>query len=76
MQRCAAASRGRSSAIFTRSRRHQEDARGTCARLDGALAWLTCFDVVQLNEDEMAQLGSEPLALAAARWSAGVGAVC
>lgn len=32
--------------------------------VDEALHWLTAFDVVQLNEDEMAQLGGEPLAIA------------
>jgi sugar/nucleoside kinase (ribokinase family) len=30
-----------------------------------AAAWLGCFDVVQLNEDEMRQLSSDPLSLAA-----------
>ena len=44
--------------------------------VDEALAWLVCFDVVQLNEDEMQQLGEEPLALAARALTHGVGAVC
>jgi hypothetical protein len=30
-----------------------------------AAAWMGCFDVVQLNEDEMRQLSSDPLSLAA-----------
>ncbi len=41
-----------------------------------ALAWLTCFDVAQVNEDEMGQLGQEPLALAARALDGGTGAVC
>lgn len=45
-------------------------------RIEEALAWLTCFDVVQLNEDEMGQLGEEPLTLAARALELGVGAVC
>jgi sugar/nucleoside kinase (ribokinase family) len=44
--------------------------------VDEALAWLRCFDVAQLNEDEMNQMGSEPLALAARALADGVGAVC
>ena len=34
--------------------------------LEEPLTWLLSFDVVQLNEDEMGQLGQQPLALAAA----------
>ncbi len=44
--------------------------------IEEALAWLTCFDVAQVNEDEMGQLGSEPLALAARALEGGTGAVC
>lgn len=33
--------------------------------LPEAPAWFGCFDVVQLNEDEMAQLGADPLVVAA-----------
>jgi hypothetical protein len=33
--------------------------------LPGALAWFGCFDVVQVNEDEMKQLGDDPLQVAA-----------
>jgi hypothetical protein len=32
--------------------------------LQDAVAWLGCFDVVQLNEDEMSQLSPDPLSLA------------
>lgn len=44
--------------------------------IDEALAWLRAFDVAQLNEDEMSQLGADPLALAARALEGGVGAVC
>jgi sugar/nucleoside kinase (ribokinase family) len=44
--------------------------------VEEALAWLVCFDAVQLNEDEMSQLGEAPLALAARALEHGVGAVC
>jgi len=33
--------------------------------LPDAPAWFSCFDAVQLNEDEMQQLGDDPLAVAA-----------
>ena len=35
-------------------------------------AWFRCFDIVQINEDELHQLGLEPMALAAMALSAGV----
>jgi sugar/nucleoside kinase (ribokinase family) len=54
----------------------QKDGTRYLRPLDEALAWLTCFDVVQLNEDEMKQLGPEPLALAARALELGVGAAC
>lgn len=43
--------------------------------LDTPLAWLQCFDVTQVNEDEMGQLGEDPLALAARALDGGVRAV-
>lgn len=43
--------------------------------LDAPLAWLQCFDVTQVNEDEMSQLGPDPLALAARALEEGVRAV-
>jgi sugar/nucleoside kinase (ribokinase family) len=43
--------------------------------LDKPLAWLRCFDVAQVNEDEMDQLGEEPLTLAAAALERGLRAV-
>ncbi|HEX6614724.1 MAG TPA: hypothetical protein VF046_00320, partial [Gemmatimonadales bacterium] len=40
--------------------------------LPDAAEWLRCFDVVQLNEDEMRQMSSDPLALSADALAAGV----
>jgi hypothetical protein len=40
--------------------------------LPDAANWFACFDVVQLNEDEMRQLDADPLALAAQAIGAGV----
>ncbi|MGH7528710.1 MAG: hypothetical protein ACREMX_18605, partial [Gemmatimonadales bacterium] len=40
--------------------------------LPDASAWFGCFDVVQLNEDEMRQLSTDPLALSAEALDAGV----
>ena len=39
-------------------------------------AWFSCFDVVQLNEQEMAQLGVDPMATAAQALGAGCRALC
>jgi hypothetical protein len=39
-------------------------------------AWFACFDVVQVNEEEMAQLGPDPLAVAAQALAAGCRALC
>lgn len=39
--------------------------------LAGGDGWFACFDTVQLNEDEFAQLGPDPLAAAAAALAAG-----
>src|SRR4029077_20926247 len=40
--------------------------------LADAAGWFTCFDVVQVNEDEMHRLGSDPLAEEARALGAGV----
>jgi sugar/nucleoside kinase (ribokinase family) len=40
--------------------------------LPNAAAWFGCFDMVQLNEDEMQQLTPDPLILAADALTAGV----
>ena len=44
--------------------------------LEQPLAWLACFDVAQVNEDELRMMGGEPLALAARAVELGVRAVC
>lgn len=44
--------------------------------LPNASAWWACFDVVQMNEEELAQLGDEPLAVAASVLAQGCKAVC
>ncbi len=43
--------------------------------VEEALTWLTAFDVAQVNEDEMTQLGPQPLELAARALTNGTGAV-
>jgi hypothetical protein len=40
--------------------------------LAGAATWFGCFDAVQLNEDEMRQLGPDPMAVAVEALAAGV----
>ena len=40
-----------------------------------AQSWFGCFDVIQVNEEEMGQLGPDPLSLAAAMLGAGVSAL-
>jgi len=44
--------------------------------LPQAPAWFGCFNVVQLNEDEMSQLGPDPLAIAAAALGQGCSTLC
>lgn len=43
--------------------------------LPNAASWFGCFDVIQVNEDEMNQLGPDPLALAADILGAGARAL-
>ncbi len=40
------------------------------------LAWLACFDIAQVNEDELRMLGGDPLTLGARAVEAGMKAVC
>ena len=49
----------------------QHDGVRVLRPLHDAAAWLGCFDVVQLNEDEMRQLSPDPLSLAADAIGAG-----
>jgi hypothetical protein len=44
--------------------------------LPQAPAWFGCFDVIQLNEEEMAQLGGDPLAIAADALGQGCATLC
>ena len=50
----------------------QHDGIRVLQPLADAAAWFGCFDVVQLNEDEMRQLSSDPLSLSAQALGAGV----
>ncbi len=43
--------------------------------LPSAQSWFGCFDLIQVNEDEMRLLGSDPLSLSADMLSAGVAAL-
>ncbi len=52
-----------------------KDGARTLRPLEYPLAWLQCFDVTQVNEDEMGQLGPDPLALAAKALEGGVRAI-
>jgi hypothetical protein len=50
----------------------QHDGIRVLQPLPEAAAWFGCFDVVQLNEDEMRQLSPDPLSLSAQALDAGV----
>ena len=49
------------------------DGRRVPEALDDVASWLSCFDAVQLNEDEMALVGSDPMEVAASALAVGVG---
>jgi hypothetical protein len=51
----------------------QHDGIRVLRPLPDAADWFSCFNVVQLNEDEMRQLSSDPLSLSAEALAAGVG---
>ncbi|MEO8194540.1 MAG: carbohydrate kinase family protein [Gemmatimonadales bacterium] len=53
----------------------QPDGIRTLQPLPNAAAWLRCFDIVQVNEDEMSMMAPDPLALAAMATAAGVKAL-
>ncbi|MBI4421835.1 MAG: carbohydrate kinase family protein [Gemmatimonadetes bacterium] len=40
--------------------------------LDDPTGWFSCFDVVQMNQDEMDRMGPDPMAIAAGALGAGV----
>jgi len=48
------------------------DGRRIPEALDNVSSWFSCFDVVQLNEDEMKLVGSDPMEVAARALGAGV----
>lgn len=50
----------------------QQDGMRVLQPLADAPAWFGCFDLVQLNEDEMRQLSPDPLSLSAEALAAGV----
>lgn len=50
----------------------RQDGVRTLQPLADPAAWFGCFDVVQCNEDEMALLGDDPMAVAAEAFRAGV----
>jgi hypothetical protein len=50
----------------------QQDGMRVLQPLPDAADWFGCFDLVQLNEDEMGQLSPDPLTLAAEALGAGV----
>ena len=50
----------------------QQDGMRVLQPLANAADWFGCFDVVQLNEDEMRQLSPDPLSLSAQALDAGV----
>ncbi len=54
----------------------REDGLRTPQRLTNAAEWCRAFDLVQVNEDEMALMAEDPLALAATALGAGVRCLC
>ena len=50
----------------------QPDGMRALQPLPNAEAWFRCFDIVQVNEDEMGMMATDPLALAAMATGAGV----
>src|SRR5438874_2195199 len=54
----------------------QADGMRVPRALPEAPTWFGCFDVIQLNEDEMSQLGSDPLAIAADALRQGCTTLC
>jgi hypothetical protein len=53
----------------------QPDGMRTLQPLPNAPAWFRCFDIVQVNEDEMSMMAGDPLALAAIALGSGVSAL-
>ncbi|UCG86614.1 MAG: carbohydrate kinase family protein [Gemmatimonadota bacterium] len=51
----------------------ERDGRRTPQPLADIATWFSCFDAIQLNEDEMALVGSDPMEVAALALGTGVG---
>jgi pfkB family carbohydrate kinase len=50
----------------------QSNGLRTLQPLPNAAAWCRCFDIIQVNEDEMSMMASDPMALAATAFAEGV----
>jgi hypothetical protein len=50
----------------------QSDGMRTLQPLPNPAAWCRCFDFIQVNEDEMSMMASDPMALAATAFAEGV----
>ena len=53
----------------------QPDGMRTLQPLPNAAAWMRCFDFIQVNEDEMSMMASDPIALAAIAFAQGVSTI-
>ncbi|MFL5509902.1 MAG: carbohydrate kinase family protein, partial [Gemmatimonadaceae bacterium] len=53
----------------------QPDGMRTLQPLPNAAAWMRCFDFIQVNEDEMSMMASDPMALAAIAMAEGVSSI-
>ncbi len=54
----------------------QADGLRVARPLPDVAAWCGCFDVLQVNEDEMQMMAPDPMALAATAMAAGVSCLC
>ncbi len=53
----------------------QPDGMRTLRPLPNPAAWCRCFDLIQVNEDEMRMMASDPMALAAIAFAEGVSSI-
>jgi pfkB family carbohydrate kinase len=53
----------------------QPDGMRTLQPLPNAASWMRCFDLIQVNEDEMSMMASDPMALAAIALAEGVSSI-
>ncbi len=54
----------------------QADGLRVARPLPDVAAWCACFDVLQVNEEEMSMMAPDPMALAATAMAAGVSCLC